>query len=161
MLPLSPTLPLLLHSGAHKDTYQCTRVCVCARMCAAERLSCWVCVYKLLGDTVKESLLGALMSLTLFPTNKRQSWARERARAGDWAWAWASQVARASQPKPASQPARHLPWHRTGISITISPDAATSLSSTSPSPSRSLSSSSCLSDFSFNEFCRNSPRFLH
>lgn len=83
MLPLSPTLPLLLHSGAHKDTYQCTRVCVCARMCAAERLSCWVCVYKLLGDTVKESLLGALMSLTLFPTNKRQSWARERARARD------------------------------------------------------------------------------
>lgn len=85
MLPLSPTLPLLLHSGAHKDTYQCTRVCV--RVCVRQRDSLagcvCVCVYKLLGDTVKESLLGALMSLTLFPTNKRQSWARERARAGD------------------------------------------------------------------------------
>lgn len=53
-------------------------VCVCL----AERLSrsVYVCVYKLLGDTVKESLLGALMSLTLFPTNKRQSWARARDR---------------------------------------------------------------------------------
>lgn len=57
--------------------------CVCAYVCGRETLllGVCVCVYKLLGDTVKESLLGALMSLTLFPTNKRQSWARERERA--------------------------------------------------------------------------------
>lgn len=98
-------------------------MCVCVRQRDSLAVCMCVCVYKLLGDTVKESLLGALMSLTLFPTNKRQSWARardrelaRRARAGrgDLELERRPRAGEETQSCRASQvaTARHSPWHR-------------------------------------------------
>lgn len=85
------------------------------------------------------------MSLTLFPTNKRQSWARARDRElARRAKAGRGDLELERRPR-AAVPAR---WQQpdirlgiaTGISITISTDAATSLPVYQASPSRSCSS---------------------